>query len=78
VQRTLCKERKLSSWGARYLHCSYCQVSFLVPVITLKVAEPVVGTRNVISILFQQKHDISKGCEGGGGLTFKECINSSG
>lgn len=43
--------------------------------ITLKVSEPVVGVRNVISILFQQHHDISKTwCEG---FTFKVCINNS-
>jgi hypothetical protein len=40
---------------------SHHQVTVLVPLITLKAAEPVVGIRNVISILFQQQYGIIKG-----------------
>jgi hypothetical protein len=40
---------------------SHHQVTVLVPLITLKAAERVVSIRNVISILFQQQCDISKG-----------------
>lgn len=32
----------------------------MVPVITLKVSEPVAAVRNAISILFQEQHDISR------------------
>jgi hypothetical protein len=74
------KESEASvAWGGGggiTFDCRYRPVSCLVPVITLKDTETVVGIRNVISILFQQKHDISKGCELG--FTFKECINRSG
>jgi hypothetical protein len=47
---------------------NYRLVTFLRLVIILKVAEPVVGIRNVISILFQQQYDISKGWDGGSRL----------